>query len=194
MLGLAKSSTQPTEEGGSHEARTCCLAAARRPCRELVGGARGAGAGLSLAADHPDRAVAGGRRRGCALPRGGAPPVRSARQAGRGREPAGRRLGDRDHGGRQGRARRLHLGDGRQRIARHQRHALQEAPLRSGQGLRAASALRQDSVLPRGQSRAAGALGRRAGEIRQGQSRQAVVCVGRRRLSRIISMPNCSRA
>ena len=88
----------------------------------------GAGAGLSLAADHPDRAVAGGRRRGCALPRGRAAPVRAARQVGRGREPAGRRLGDRHHRGRQGCARRLHLGDGRQRITRHQRHLYKKLP------------------------------------------------------------------
>ena len=71
--------------------------------------------------------------------------VGTAGQVGRGREPAGRRLGDRDRRRRQGRARRLHHGHGRQRIARHQRHHVQEAAVRSGQGFHPDHARRQDS-------------------------------------------------
>ena len=70
---------------------------------------------------------------------------RTAGQARRDREPGRRRHGDRRRRGRAGRARRLHAADGRQRLARHQRHPAQEAALRSGQGLRAAGAHRRAS-------------------------------------------------
>src|SRR5215469_17403233 len=56
----------------------------RRPCVRHVDDADRAGAGLSHATDHLDRAVAGGRSGGRTLPRGRAAPVGSARQVGRG--------------------------------------------------------------------------------------------------------------
>src|SRR4051812_16195379 len=57
--------------------------------------------------------MAGGRGGGCGLPRARAAPVGAAGQVGRGGEPARRRLGHRHRRRRQGRARRLHHGDGR---------------------------------------------------------------------------------
>ena len=53
------------------------VAGSRRPCRVHAGGADRAGPGLSRTANHFDRAVAGGRGRGCALPRGRSAPVGS---------------------------------------------------------------------------------------------------------------------
>jgi hypothetical protein len=55
-----------------------------------------AGAGLSGATDHVDRALAGWRVDRHALPRVGAGPQRAHRKARRGREPPGSRLRDWD--------------------------------------------------------------------------------------------------
>ena len=168
------------DQGEEHE--TSLVAGSRRARRRPAGRAGRERAGLPVATDHPDRAVAGGRRGRCDLSRRRAAPVGAAGQVGGGREPAGRRLGDRDRRRRQGLARRLHHGHGRQRIARHQRHHVQEAALRSGQGFHPDRTRRQDSLRARGHSVAAGAFGGGAGDLRQGQSRQAVVRIGRARL------------
>ena len=127
--------------------------------------------------------MAGGRSGGRALPRGRAAAVGTPGQIRRGREPAGRGLGDRDGRRRQSRARWLHHRDGRQRIARDQRHHVQEAAVRSGQGFHPDHARRPDPVRPRGDAVLAGAFGDRARGLCQGQSRQAVVRIGRARIA-----------
>ena len=127
--------------------------------------------------------MAGGRRGRCALPHAGPGPDGAPRQAGRGREPSGSGLGDRDCRRRQGCAGWIHAGDGRQRVARDRRHALQVDPLRSDQGFRSDRADRSDSIRACGQSILAGAFGGRARQICQGQSRQAVLRIGRARLA-----------
>src|SRR5262249_58425767 len=78
------------------------VAAARRLCREPAGRAHGARAGLSHAADHADRAVAGGWRGRRDLPRGGAAAGGAAR-------------GERGGGGTGGRGRRRRGGGGGRR-------------------------------------------------------------------------------
>src|SRR5262245_66380177 len=114
----------------------------------LTGLAVAAAALGAQAQDYPTRQItliapwpAGG-----ALPRGRAAPLGSARQVGRGGEQAGRGLGDRHGRRRQGGARRLYHSYGWQRIARHQRHYVPEAALRTGQGVSAAGDCAQEPV------------------------------------------------
>src|SRR5262249_10422347 len=123
------------------------------------------------------------RRRRRALSCGCAAPVGSAGQVGRGGEPARRGFRDRHGRRRQGRTGRLHHGHGRQRLARHQRHDVQETSLRSDQGFHPPGAWRQDSIHSRRQPVLAGALGRRARTIRQAKSRHAVLRIRRTRLA-----------
>ena len=87
------------------------------------------------------------------------------------REPARRRRQHRRRAGRACGARRLHAADGQQQHPRHQRRALQEARLRSGEGFRPDLADRHPGQHPGGQSQRAGELDGRADRARQGAAR-----------------------
>ena len=143
----------------------------RGPCRRL-----------SVPADHADPAARGRRRHG----HPGARAVRAEaqgapRQADRHREPHRRRHGDRRDRHGESAARRLHAVHGAGRHAHHQRHALQEAALRSGQGLHADRADLVGGLRAGGQSVAAGSFGQGADCLRQGAARAACLRLDRHR-------------
>ncbi len=79
------------------------------------------------------------------------------------------------------RARRLHAVLGAGRHAHHQRHALQEAALRSGQGLHADRADLVGGLRAGGPSVAAGSFDERARPVREGAAGPAVVRLDRHR-------------
>ena len=154
-------------------------------------GCGGAGADLSGQANSASSALRARRHHRLCRPHARAKAQRAARSAGRRGEPARRR---RDRGDRRGReigARRLYAGaDGSRH--RHQSDAAGGRPLRPVQEL----ADRFDrELLARGAGRIPHIAGEDllgAGGLRQGQSRQAQLRLGRHRHARRISPASCS--
>ena len=92
------------------------------------------------------------------------------------------------------RAGRLHAADGADADHGGQRLALQEPAVRAAHRFRAARAAGADAVRADGQSGSAGEVGARADRLRQGQSRQADVCIGRAGRAASSVHGDCSRA
>ena len=152
-------------------------------CRGSLRGWRIArvGRGLPDPQRHHHRAVHAGRLDRPAGADGGARLGATARQVVRRREPPRRRPADRRQRGRQGGARRLHAADGDQLGDGDQSDTLQEDRLRPGEGFPADRDDGASAVHPGGQQRRAGEDPRRVHQLRQGQSGQAQLRLGRRR-------------
>ena len=186
LLFLRSGTERRIRRGGHDESRARARGVDDRRC---TGSSRCPRRRLSVPADHADPAARRRRRHG----HPGARAVRAeaqgaARQADRHREPHRRRHGDRRDRDGEGGARRLHAVHGAGRHAHHQRHALQEAALRSGQGFHADRADLVGGLRAGGPSVAAGSFGQGARGIRQGAARaswpSARPASARRRISR----------
>ena len=147
-----------------------------RCCFAAIAAQRAACAELAEPADQADRADRPGRRHRRDGAADGRERLARARPAGGGGEPAGRVRHHRAPDRRARRAGRLHVPVHQHLGPRHQSGDVQDAALRSGEGLHAGrhgGRLRPADAV--GQRRAAGEDRRRADRLRQGQSRQAVL-------------------
>jgi hypothetical protein len=166
---------------GCNERHSLVRADGLRAARGRVRARAGASPRLSESAGDPRRAVRARRlhQHHRAHPRAEA--QAAARQAVRGREPAGRRRHDGGGRRRPRHRRRLHHHDGVEHRTRDQRQCAQAIALRSAQGHHADRAGRAHAVRSGGQSRSAGALGRRSGQARAREARPDIVRFGRPR-------------
>ena len=139
--------------------------------------------GLSGAPGQADRAVSGRRCGGCRRAPSGQCVDRQPRPAGGDRQSRRRRRRHRHGGERAFGSRRLYADGVALGLCRHAR-PLPQAAVRSGEGLRWRHHGGVGHLCARRQSRPAGQIRGRADRPRQGQSGQAHLCFGRRRVDR----------